>query len=291
MNAARALEYRQLWLAVSSVSPPTQAPSPGRRKWFRRVGRVCWQEDSHPGHWPVLTHSLLHFSCPDCVWLLDPTGAVKVLRGRSRAHRGKWLVASAQLTCVCQLLQVWDMAATETQLMLSVGLIGKFRLSCVFYLSAGLESNLPPETPCRRITWWQCDPSLVYRSCMFSLCGWRSWSNTQHRPHGMEICLVLWVGRWCWLLSCLCREGCEWRHAVGVVLSLCGLRPEESPAQQVLPDSGWPGLPHLCVWSVLSDLVLHHHSGGSGTHSFKQGPALSMNHFICLSICLSVGLG
>ena len=73
------------------------------------------------------------------------------------------------------------------------------------------------------------------------------------------------------VLSCPCRERCEWRHAVGVVLSLCGLRPETSPAQQVLSDTGQPGFPHLCVWSVLSDLVLHHHSGGTGAHGTKQG--------------------
>lgn len=34
-----------------------------------------------------------------------------------------------QLTCVYELFQVWNMAASETQLMLSVGLIGKFQLA------------------------------------------------------------------------------------------------------------------------------------------------------------------
>lgn len=58
---------------------------------------------------------------------------------------------------------------------------------------------------------------------------------------------------------------------MGMVLSLCGLRPEASPAQQVLSDTGQPGFPHLCVWSVLSHLVLHYHSGGAGTYSTKQG--------------------
>lgn len=94
------------------------------------------------------------------------------------------------------------------------------------------------------------------------------------RPHVMEIWSHTVSGQLMLVLSCLCRERCEWRHAVGVVLPLCGLGPETSPAQQVLPDPGWPGLPHLCVWSVLSDLVLHHHSGGSGAYSSKQGTAL-----------------
>ena len=67
------------------------------------------------------------------------------------------------------------------------------------------------------------------------------------------------------------RERCEWRHSVGVVLSLCGLRNETSAAEQMLPDAGQPGFPHLCVWSVLSYLVLHHHSGGAGAYSTKQG--------------------
>lgn len=70
------------------------------------------------------------------------------------------------------------------------------------------------------------------------------------------------------------RERCEWRHAVGVVLSICELRPEAGSAQQVLSDAGQPGFPHLCVWSVLSHLVLHHHSGGARTYSTKQGIAI-----------------
>ena len=69
----------------------------------------------------------------------------------------------------------------------------------------------------------------------------------------------------------LLRERCEWRHTVGVVLSLCGLGPETSPAQQVLSDEERTGFPPLCVRSVLSDLVLHHNSGGTGTYIIKQG--------------------
>lgn len=69
----------------------------------------------------------------------------------------------------------------------------------------------------------------------------------------------------------LLREGCEWRHTVGVVLSFRGLRPEAGAAQQVLSDTGRKGFPHLCVWSVLSHLVLHHHSRGTRTYSTKQG--------------------
>lgn len=45
-------------------------------------------------------------------------------------------MAALQLTCAYELFQVWNMATTETQLMLSVGLIGKFRLgsrSFVFF--------------------------------------------------------------------------------------------------------------------------------------------------------------
>lgn len=58
---------------------------------------------------------------------------------------------------------------------------------------------------------------------------------------------------------------------MGVVLSLRGLRNEESAAEQMLPDPGQPGLPHLCVWSVLSYVVLHQHSGGAGAYSPQQG--------------------
>lgn len=38
-------------------------------------------------------------------------------------------------------------------------------------------------------------------------------------------------------VSPLPRERCEWRHTMGVVLSLRGLRPEANPAQQVLSDT------------------------------------------------------
>ena len=84
---------------------------------------------------------------------------------------------------------------------------------------------------------------------------------------------------------------------MGVVLSLCGLRPEASPAQQVLSDTGRPGLPHLCVWSVLSYLVLHYHGGGAGAHRTEQGtksghPAvmviLNEEQWVCSTSMLSV---
>lgn len=60
---------------------------------------------------------------------------------------------------------------------------------------------------------------------------------------------------------------------MGVVLSFCGLRPEAASAQQVLSDTGRERLPHLCVWSVLSHVVLHHHGRGTRTHSTEQGTA------------------
>lgn len=41
-------------------------------------------------------------------------------------------MVSLQLTCGYELFQVWNMAATETQFMLSVGLIGKFQLTGQF---------------------------------------------------------------------------------------------------------------------------------------------------------------
>lgn len=88
------------------------------------------------------------------------------------------------------------------------------------------------------------------------------------------------------------RERCEWRHAVGVVLSLSELRPEAATAQQVLSDEGQPGLPHLCVWTVLSHLVLHHHGGGAGTYSIKQGiltvNALHQHLFKIFTLSLSL---
>lgn len=74
---------------------------------------------------------------------------------------------------------------------------------------------------------------------------------------------------------------------MGVVLSLCELRPEAGAAQQVLSDPGQPGFPPLCVWSVLSHLVLHHHSGGAGTYGTKQGIPLvhALNHIHCSHSC------
>lgn len=58
---------------------------------------------------------------------------------------------------------------------------------------------------------------------------------------------------------------------MGVVLSLRGLKPETSAAQQVLPHTAGPGFSHFCVWSVLWYLVLHHHSGGTGINPTKKG--------------------
>lgn len=75
----------------------------------------------------------------------------------------------------------------------------------------------------------------------------------------------------CLFMCPLLRERCERWYSMGLVLSLCELRPETSPAQEVLPDAGRPGLPHFCLWSVLLYLVLHHHSRRSGTHCTKQG--------------------
>lgn len=80
----------------------------------------------------------------------------------------------------------------------------------------------------------------------------------------------------------LLRERCERRHAVGVVLPLRELGPEAGSTQKVLPDPGWPRLSHLCVRSVLSNVVLHHNSWGPGAHRTKQGTVL---HRRSLSTC------
>lgn len=62
------------------------------------------------------------------------------------------------------------------------------------------------------------------------------------------------------------RERCEWRHPLGMVLSFCGLRRPTSSTQQVLFNAGQPGFPHICVWSVLSHMVLHHDGRSAGTY-------------------------
>ena len=66
------------------------------------------------------------------LWYLDPAGALRVLHSYISVHRGRCSVVSLQLTCGCELLQVWNMAATETQLMLSVGLIGESQFTSRF---------------------------------------------------------------------------------------------------------------------------------------------------------------
>lgn len=82
-------------------------------------------------------------------------------------------MAALQLTCAYELFQVWNMATTETQLMLSVGLIGKFRLgsrSFVFFFkrSRRLRSAEHAGQSHDTIVIREC---LVYCSCMFNLNG------------------------------------------------------------------------------------------------------------------------
>lgn len=57
-------------------------------------------------------------------------------QGASQAHYNSQgnIIAFLLLTSFSELSQVWNMAATETQLMSSVALIGKCSLSCFFPL-------------------------------------------------------------------------------------------------------------------------------------------------------------
>lgn len=67
----------------------------------------------------------------------------------SLSREGAGLVCSLQVTCGSELFQVWNMAATETQLMLSVGLIGKFQFTGRFFIfyffSVGFQAKLAPQ--------------------------------------------------------------------------------------------------------------------------------------------------
>lgn len=79
---------------------------------------------------------------------------------------------------------------------------------------------------------------------------------------------------------------------MGMVLSFCGLRLQTSSAQQVLFNAGQPGFPHICVWSVLSHVVLHHHGRSAGTYCSLEGKECSVllfewkiSIFFCVIIC------
>lgn len=71
---------------------------------------------------------LIHLSCI-ALCFSEVAGVLKVLHSDTSSCLRGLLLFSLHLTCAFQLLQVWNMAATETQLMLSVGLIGKSRFN------------------------------------------------------------------------------------------------------------------------------------------------------------------
>lgn len=189
------------------------------------------------------------------------------------------------------------MATTETQLMLSVGLIGKFRLgsrSFVFFFKAKSASQI--RWTCRTITWYYCDPRMsphwfIAPACStwMALDGFLSassnlviGSDALRRPWKSSLNAflspdMLNVATCCFYFPSF-RERCEWRHFVGVVLSICGRWTKGSPAQQVLPDTRWPWLSHFCVWSVLPYLVLHYYNGSTGADSTKQGKVSLSRH-------------
>lgn len=79
----------------------------------------------------------------------EPTGG---LHWHINVRRGRWSLVSPLLTCSSELFQVWNMAATETQLMSSVALIGKCRFSCLFLHVAFLKLRL-----LTTVTWYCCD--------------------------------------------------------------------------------------------------------------------------------------
>lgn len=189
----------------------------------------------------------------------------RISQGTSQPHYcrqrktvwGVWL----WLTCHSELFQVWNMAAIEAQFMLSVGLIGK----CYFLFRSFPPFMFMVVKANRRLGLSGCHMTPL----------WPRQANLQGIASiTVEYNLVAGLRYLFEQLCGLLRERCERRHAVGVVLPLCELGPEAGSAQKVLPDPGRPRLSHLCVRSVLSNLVLHHNSWGPGTHRTKQGTAL-----------------
>lgn len=136
--------HRQLWLALSRTSPPPQSSRSGKRKWFRTGGWSLLTAEI--SLWPLTNFNAF---TPNKICLASLLGVwtqqelsgyfTVTLVSAEEGARG----ASLRLTCPSELLQVWNMAATETQLMLSVGLIGKcWFLFCLFYFHAELLPRL-----------------------------------------------------------------------------------------------------------------------------------------------------
>lgn len=197
------------------------------------------------------------------------------------------------LTCSSELLQVWNMAETETQLMSSVALIGKCKISYLFPLKKKICLI------CKMLLtwlWYSCVrwfmTLLIVVLNTTSILRFKSIYFRQYRLNilnskSLKCCVFQWMNCWysasshllvtfinvCLWWCCtwfrvrlICRERCEWRHTLGMVLSFCGIRLQTSSSQQVLFNTGQPGFPRICVWSVLSNVVLHYHCRGSGTY-------------------------
>lgn len=109
------------------VSPPV--PEEGRD--FAQRGKSVDSRNHTQAKWQVSAHLPSYWTCPASysgTWTKQELSRYLTVT-LVHAEEGGWCFSSSSLVCVSELLQVWDMAATETQLMLSVGLIGKFHFT------------------------------------------------------------------------------------------------------------------------------------------------------------------
>lgn len=135
------------WLSAARLRPHNPLVPEKGSDFAQGVG-VYWQQKSHCDHWQIFNAFTPNKICLASllgVWTQQELSGyfTVTLVSAEEGARG----ASVRLTCRSELLQVWNMAATETQLMLSVGLIGKcWFLFCLFFMLSCSQDRLLPKT-------------------------------------------------------------------------------------------------------------------------------------------------
>lgn len=167
MNASLRLTCRQLWLAVSSVSPPAQSSCPRKEEEGFRTGRkVCWQQRSHPGHWQVSNTPTASFTRP------ASQSAVRTQRELSGYFTVPLMSTDkhALMVCVCVDLCLWTLSGMGYGSYWNAVYVKRrtnrwvsLHFSCLFIYLFGFQAKLAPQTlcTCRTVTWHQCDTKSI----------------------------------------------------------------------------------------------------------------------------------
>lgn len=154
-NSERTVIANCDWLKTARLLP-TQPRRPGRgKRFFIEKKESLLTAGITPR--PLTSFNTLFLFCllkPCPAFVSGISTSQEPLQGTSQVHFASseghvWWVC-VQLTCGYELLQVWNMATTETQLMLSVGLIGEFQFAWHLLLlgaTHSLDNHMTPMWP------------------------------------------------------------------------------------------------------------------------------------------------